>query len=155
MAEFEKQNKETIEALSKELSKLDRELNDLIKKNKDEEKIMRANYTNRAQELVNNVNAYDVEIGIAEETKAKMQSDYDDSAHDLAMLKDEYELLREEARKREEIAQILAEKEAVFNEKMVKLEQASQYIQAHWQGMLARKDRDKAMKGKKKKKKKK
>jgi hypothetical protein len=41
------------------------------------------------------------------------------------MLKDEYELLREEARKREEIARILAEKEAIFSEKMNKLEQAS------------------------------
>lgn len=69
------------------------------------------------------------------------------------MFKDEYELLREEARKREEIAAILAAKEAEFTEKMRKLEQASEYIQAHWQGMLARKERDKAMKGKKKKKK--
>jgi hypothetical protein len=48
------------------------------------------------------------------------------------MFKDEYELLREEARKREEIAAILAAKEAEFTEKMRKLEQASEYIQAHW-----------------------
>jgi hypothetical protein len=83
---------------------------------------MRGMYKTRDDELRNNINAYDVEIGIAEETKAKMQADYDDSAHDLNMLKDEYELLREEARKREEIARILAEKEAVFTEKMNKLE---------------------------------
>ena len=83
---------------------------------------MRAKYINRAQDLANNVIAYDGEITTAEETKAKMETDYKDSAHDLQMFKDEYELLREEARKREEIAAILAAKEAEFTEKMRKLE---------------------------------
>ena len=38
---------------------------------------------------------------------------------------------------------------------MEKLSRASEYIQAHWRGMLARKEMEKARKGKKKKKKKK
>jgi hypothetical protein len=37
---------------------------------------------------------------------------------------------------------------------MQRLERASEYIQAHWRGLLARKDMEKARKGKKKKKKK-
>lgn len=84
-----------------------------------------------------------------------MDLDYDDTATDLKQAREEFELLREEARKREEIAAILARKNAEFSEKMDKLNKASEYLQAHWLGMLARKERDKAMKGKKKKKKKK
>lgn len=122
MAQYKDEHIKTVDALNKELKKLETDVAGEIKKNKDEEKIMRGMYKTRDDELRNNINAYDVEIGIAEETKAKMQADYDDSAHDLNMLKDEYELLREEARKREEIARILAEKEAVFTEKMNKLE---------------------------------
>lgn len=102
-----------------------------------------------------NVQQYDLEIFASEETNKKMQLDYDDTATDLAQAREEYELLREEARKREEIAAILARKNAEFSEKMNKLNKASEYIQAHWMGMMARKERDKAMKGKKKKKKKK
>jgi hypothetical protein len=37
---------------------------------------------------------------------------------------------------------------------MQKLERASEFMQAHWRGLLARKDMEKARKGKKKKKKK-
>lgn len=144
-----------MEDLQKQLKKLDVELAAELKKNKDEEKVMRGMYKTRDDELRNNFNSYDTEIGIAEETKAKMQDDYNDTANDLTMLKEEYDLLREEARKREEIARILAMKEAEFTKKMDKIEEASRYIQAHWLGMLQRKDRDKAMKGKKKKKKKK
>lgn len=155
MTQLKQEHQEKIDALTKERDKLNKQLADMEKSNKTEENAMRARYVTRQNELVTNVTTYDGEIQTAEETKAKMETDYKDSAHDLQMFKDEYELLREEARKREEIAAILAAKEAEFTEKMRKLEQASEYIQAHWQGMLARKERDKAMKGKKKKKKKK
>jgi hypothetical protein len=40
------------------------------------------------------------------------------------------------------------------NAKKEKLVKASEFIQAHWRGLLARKDMEKARKGKKKKKKK-
>ena len=40
------------------------------------------------------------------------------------------------------------------NAKIEKLSKASEFIQAHWRGLLARKDMEKARKGKKKKKKK-
>lgn len=116
---------------------------------------MRANWARKDQALYLNIQSYDTEIGASEETNMKMKLDYDDTATDLAQAREEYELLREEARKREEIAAILERKNAEFSEKMNKISKASEYIQAHWMGMLARKERDKAMKGKKKKKKKK
>jgi hypothetical protein len=66
------QHKLTVEALNKDLKKIENEIAAELKKNKDEEKIMRGMYKTRDDELRNNINAYDVEIGIAEETKSKM-----------------------------------------------------------------------------------
>lgn len=73
----------------------------------------------------------------------------------MKQIVEEHDLLKEEARKRAEIAAILERKNKEFTDKMDKLSNATQYIQAHWMGMLARKERDKAMKGKRKKGKKK
>lgn len=72
MGQYQEEHKQTVEALNKEAKKIEAELNNEIKKNKDEEKLMRGQYKTRDDELRNNINAYDVEIGIAEETKGKM-----------------------------------------------------------------------------------
>lgn len=57
----------------------------------------------------------------------------------------------DEQRKREVIKEMMDAKNKEFTDKMNKLHIASQFIQAHWNGMLTRKERDKAMKGKRKK----
>ena len=139
--------------LEKDHKKINTDLEKIKKENFGEEEGLRSNWSRKDQNLRLNVAQYDTEINASEETNAKMQADYDDTAFDLSQAKEEYELLRDEARQREEIAAILERKNAEFSEKMNKINKASQYIQAHWMGMLARKERDKAMKGKKKKKK--
>lgn len=95
---------------------------------------------------------HDQEITSAEASRNKSQADYDDTATDLNVAKEQYDMLKEEARKREEVAQILEKKNKEFTEKMDKLSKATAFIQAHYMGMQARKERDKAMKGKRKKK---
>ena len=60
----------------------------------------------------------------------------------------------EEKRKRDEIEAIMKKKNDAENARMDRLVKASEYIQAHWRGLLARRDAEKARKGKKKKKKK-
>ena len=74
---------------------------------------------------------------------------------DLKAIKEDYDMRVEEKRKRDEIAAIMRHKNDVQNEKMQRLERATEFIQAHWKGMIARKESDKLRKGKKKKKKKK
>lgn len=69
-------------------------------------------------------------------------------------LREEYKLRLQERKKRDEIAAIMEKKNAEQNAKIEKLSRASEFIQAHWRGMLARKEMEKARKGKKKKKKK-
>ena len=85
----------------------------------------------------------------------KCEGDYEDTANDLKEIEDEYAQRLEERRKREEINLIMQKKKDEQNAKFEKLGKACEYIQAHWRGMLARKEMEKARKGKKKKKKKK
>ena len=60
----------------------------------------------------------------------------------------------EEKKKRDQIAAIMQKKTVEQQVQMNKLVRASEYLQAHYRGLLARKDAEKARKGKKKKKKK-
>jgi len=69
-------------------------------------------------------------------------------------MKEHFNILLEEKRKREELNAFMQMKKDQQNEKMNKLIKASEYIQAHWTGMLERKAWEKTG-GKKKKKKKK
>jgi len=61
----------------------------------------------------------------------------------------------EEKRKRDEIAAIMQSKNDEQSAQLEKLERASEFIQAHWRGLLARKEMEKVRKKKKGKKKKK
>jgi hypothetical protein len=61
----------------------------------------------------------------------------------------------EEKKKRDQIAAIMQKKTDEQKVLMNKLVRASEYLQAHWRGLQARKEAEKARKGKKKKKKKK
>lgn len=62
---------------------------------------------------------------------------------------------REERKKREAIEAIMTIKKEEQNAMMQKLERSAGYIEAHWRGLLARREMEKVRKkGKKKKKKK-
>jgi len=98
--------------------------------------------------------AYDRELNQNTIDNQKTQSEYDDTYSDLLELKEEYKLRLQEKKKRDEIAAIMQKKNDEQNAKKEKLVKASEFIQAHWRGLLARKDMEKARKGKKKKKKK-
>jgi hypothetical protein len=57
----------------------------------------------------------------------------------------------QEKKKRDQIAAIMKKKNDEQNAMKEKLVKASEFIQAHYRGMLARKEMEKARKGKKKK----
>lgn len=65
------------------------------------------------------------------------------------------EMRKEEKRKREELAIFMQKRNDEQKEILDRLAKASEYIQAHWRGLLARKDMEKQRKGNKKKKRKK
>lgn len=101
------------------------------------------------------MNQYDTDIAATVLENAKYKGEYEDTLEDLKQINDEYNLRLEERRKRDEIAAIMQKKNEEQNAKMDKLSRAVEWMQSHWRGLLARKEMDKARKGKKKKKKKK
>ena len=150
---IDEQHTATMTALKKEHDKLVKKLNEMRTQNtKDETELQKINVS-KFDALAGIYFQHDNEINAAEVTKAKTLEDFKEVDTDLKQISDEHDLLREEARKREEIAAIMERKNKEFTDKMDKLNIASAYIQAHWMGMLQRKERDKAMKGKKKKRK--
>lgn len=74
--------------------------------------------------------------------------------HELTLITDEFRQRVEERKKREEILAIMQKKNDEQLKQMNLLNKAAEWMQAHWRGLLARRDMEKARKGKKKKKKK-
>ena len=75
--------------------------------------------------------------------------------HERDQLKEEWEQRCEEQRKYNEIQEIVERKEKQHRDKMEALTRAAQYVQAHWRGLISRREGEKARKKKKKKGKKK
>lgn len=68
---------------------------------------------------------------------------------------EEHKTRLEERKKREEIIAMMKKKDDEQQKQMNMLHRAAEWMQAHWKGLLARKEMEKARKGRKKKKKKK
>lgn len=74
--------------------------------------------------------------------------------HELTLINDEHRQRIEERKKRDEILAIMKQKNDEQLKQMNLLNKAAEWVQAHWRGLLARREMEKARKGKKKKKKK-
>lgn len=123
-----------------------------MKNNKDAELGLRREYRKSHNAYSDNMNSYDYEMKNQTREKEKYLAEFDDTNGELASVKDEYEVLMQERKKREEIAAIMKRKNDEQSLIMDKLVKASEFIQAHWRGMQERKLMEKAMKGKKKRK---
>ena len=83
------------------------------------------------------------------------EADLKDQEYQLSQIRDQWAERLEEKRKREALALIMRKKEEQQRKEMDTLNKAAQFLQAHYRGMLARKDMEKARKGKKGKRRKK
>ena len=79
---------------------------------------------------------------------------FNQADHELMLINNELKERLEERKKREEILAIMKKKNDEQLRQMNLLNKAAEWMQAHWRGLLARKEMEKARKGKKKKKKK-
>jgi len=151
---LEESHEATKKQLKDEIDKLTKQYKKILETNKKEEKQNRSDYVKSANNYQENMNSYDYDMKTNTTAIEKIQKEYDESYADLQGVKEEYSMRMEEKRKRDEIAEIMRKKNETENNRMERLVKASEYIQAHWRGLLARKDAEKARKGKKKKKKK-
>ena len=98
---------------------------------------------------------YDLELRTHVEELKNAENEFGEKAHEKNQLKEEWEQRLEEKRKHDEIQAIIQRKEDEHRKKMELLDNAAQWVQAHWRGLLARREGEKARKKNKKKKKKK
>ncbi len=85
----------------------------------------------------------------------KAHNDRGETYHELEQIQEEYKQRLEEKKKREEIMAIMKKKDDEQQKQINLLNRAAEWMQAHWKGLLARREMEKARKGRKKKKKKK
>lgn len=141
--------------LTKDKNTQQKKMDELEKANASLEKEDRKGFVKTFQDYINNMNTYDSEMFGTVAENQKFTNEYEDTLHELKEIEAEYNQRLIERKKRDEINEIMERKKQQQNEKIEKLSRACEWIQAHWRGMLARKEMEKARKGKKKKKKKK
>lgn len=121
-------------------------------KNKADETKLQKDFDDANNAYTQALESYDSEMKLKQEEKADSQKKLDEVLHELQIYKDDWEKRKEEKRKYNEIQDIIKRKEEEQRKQREALDKAAQYIQAHWLGMLARRDAEKARRGKKKKK---
>lgn len=153
--ELREEHKAQVAALEKEIAMYTKQLKEVNTANKKEEEELRKEYKKATNEYIANMGSYDLDVNNQTIDNQKCQAEYEDTAADLAQIKEEYSMRLEEKKKRDQIAAIMQKKTDEQKAQMNKLVRAAEYLQAHWRGLQARKEAEKARKGKKKKKKKK
>lgn len=85
----------------------------------------------------------------AHKAKADTEAEYNDHAYQLQQVKEQWQEREDENKKREQLEQIMEQKkkEKEKHEKM--LNAAAEFLQAHYRGMIARREMDKQMRSKK------
>ena len=88
---------------------------------------------------------------MGEKTKEKQEAEADcqDAEYQLTQIREQWAERIDERRKREALKAIMDRKEAEQRKKLDTLNKAAQFLQAHYRGMVARKDMERARKGKK------
>uniref|UniRef100_A0A7S3CT80 Dynein regulatory complex protein 10 n=1 Tax=Strombidium rassoulzadegani TaxID=1082188 RepID=A0A7S3CT80_9SPIT len=151
-----KQNHEqTVAQLEKSKAQLKRELDVVRFENEKDEQGFMKDFKKVSQDFDNNMKAYDAEVQSNTYDYQKCLNEYNDTNKELQQYNEEYKMRMEEKRKRDEIETLMRLKNEEQNAQRLKLERASEYLQAHWRGLIARREMEKQRKGKKKKKKKK
>ena len=117
------------------MEKLQKELIDFQKRHKvihdsntKEEETLRKEYKRCANIYKSNMQSYDDDLKNITREKQKAQDEYDDTSKELKDMKETFELLLEEQRKRDAIREIMERKKREQDAKMNKLINATEYV---------------------------
>lgn len=152
--QLESQHKEEVTFLKKKIDTGEANLTQLRLKNKTDETNLHKEHTKYDRQYTDNLLAYDTEMNQNTRTKQQAQETYEQVHHELVLITDELKQRQEERKKRDEILAILKKKNEEQSKQMSLLNKGAEWVQAHWRGLNARREMEKARKGKKKKKKK-
>lgn len=115
---------------------------------------MREEYKKADRLYSENLNNYDADMKDQTRNKEQALEQFEQVHHELIHITDEHRQRIEERKKRDEILAIMKKKNDEQLKQMNLLNKAAEWTQAHWRGLLARREMEKARKGRKKKKKK-
>lgn len=136
-------------------TKLENELKALKDDNNKQEgmayKDFNQDYTNYQNSLI----SYDDEMNEKLAMKAKEFNFLKDQKQSLAELQELWQERLNERRKREELDMLIKKKKEEQEKEMVQQTKAAEWVQAHWRGLVARKEYEKSKKSRKKRKNKK
>ena len=120
-----------------------------------DEKQLVTQYDGADKQYTEALASYDVDMADKTKEKNEALTDCTDAEYQLKQFQEQWEERMEERRKRDNLKAIMDKKEAEQRKKRDTLNKAAQFLQAHYRGMVARRDMAKASKGKKGKRRKK
>ena len=119
------------------------------------EKTLLTQFENANNKYKEALSQYDTDMQEKNKDRNETKAELDDQNYQLAQIREQWQERIEEKRKREVLEKIMAEKKKKQAEEMNTLNSAAMFLQAHYRGMMARKDMERARKGKKGKRRKK
>ena len=140
-AENEEYHKEEKKRLEDKIQTMSKKLAETQAKFDKAEGTLLKNFQTAENALMEKLGDYDTDMAEKNEDLSKMQENYKKVQDELNMVQDIYNgLLEEKARKEEEEAKIREREEARAAE-MKHLNKAAEWVQAHWKGLMTRKDK--------------
>jgi hypothetical protein len=113
------------------------------------ERTLLTQYDGADKQYTEALSSYDTEMSEKTKEKQEAEADCQDAEYQLSQIRDQWTERIEERRKREALKAIMDKKEAEQRKKLDTLNKAAQFLQAHYRGMVARRDMERARKGKK------
>ena len=119
--QLEINHEELMKKLKKDYEDADKKFKALLKTNTDAENLLRKDFKKVSSSYTENMKQYDNELKNQTKDNEKTLAEYDDTLADLNNMKEQYNMLLEEKRKRDEIAAMMQKRKDEQNAKMDKL----------------------------------
>ena len=153
--ENKKTHEDRVKKLKARIDALEKELEQINSSNQREEIKLRGDCKRAETNFKEKLNEYDQEMEEKTEALEKLKQDYEVKKRDLQTVEEMYRGLQEEKERKELEDKKMREKEDKRSTEYTALNQAAEWIQAHWQGLRTRRDFEKILKARKKGRKKK
>ena len=148
-AAMQKRHEDTMAQLNNTIVQLTGELQEMESQNRAAEKTLLTQYDGADKQYTEALNSYDTEMSEKTKEKSEAEADCQDAEYQLSQIRDQWKERQDESRKRDDLKAIMDKKEAEQRKKLETLDKAAQFLQAHYRGMVARRDMERARKGKK------
>jgi hypothetical protein len=119
--QLEINHEELMKKLKKDYEDADKKFKALLKTNTDAENLLRKDFKKVSSSYTENMKQYDNELKNQTKDNEKTRAEYEDTLADLNNMKEQYNMLLEEKRKRDEIAAMMQKRKDEQNAKMDKL----------------------------------